>query len=170
MEIFALIILALFGLLGLAGLIFNFLGTFWIAAGAVIYAFMTGFESLKAGDLLFLVSLYLFGEIMDWVMVALGAKKFGATTSAMWGSLVGGIIGSAAGAMFFGIGMIPGLLLGVFLGAFIFQYRSHGNFMQAARAGAGSGIGFMISWGLKFVLAFIMTGWIVYRILSAVYS
>lgn len=167
MEILSLVILVFFSLLGIAGLFLNFLGTFWIAAGAVLYSFLTGFHALRGRDLVFLVTLYIFGEIMDWVLVAVGAKKFGATNAAIWGSLLGGIIGSVIGSAFFGIGVIPGLLLGVFGGAFLFQLKSHGDVTRAAKAGIGSGIGFMISWGLKFMLALIMLGWIIYRILAA---
>ena len=170
MEILSLVLLIFFGILGFTGLFFNFLGTLWIAVGAVIYAFLTNFQSLHVWDLLLLVTLYVAGEIMDWVMVAVGAKKFGAANSAVWGSLLGGIIGAAAGSIFFGVGMIPGLLIGVFLGAFLFQLWSHGDVVRAAKAGVGSGIGFMMSWALKFVLALIMTGWIAYRIIITLHS
>ncbi len=164
MEVLGFVLLGFFAFLGILGLFFNFLGTFWILLGAFLYACTAGFRPLGPGDFVFLVLIYAAGEIMDWVAIGIAVKKTGASRSAIWGSVAGAFAGAVIGVFFAGIGAVLGLLTGAFLGAFLCQWFTHGNVRTALKAGAGSSLGYMISWVFKIFLALVMTVWIAVRI------
>jgi uncharacterized protein YqgC (DUF456 family) len=89
---------------------------------------------------------------LDYVIPALGTKKFGGSKYGIWGTAIGLI----AGLLFLGpFGMIVGPFLGAFVGEMI---HNRTDSSRAVKAAFGSLIGFMISTGLKFLISIIFTG------------
>ena len=158
MEILALVILILFSLVGFAAIFFTTFGTLIILIGSVLYAAMTDFLAINLSTLIVLLALYIVGEILEYVFVILGAKKFGASNVAAAGAIIGGILGAVFGAVFFGIGIILGTFLGIFLGAFLAEFGIKKDFIQSIKAGAGSIFGRVGSVVAKIIIAFIMFG------------
>ena len=165
MEILALSILIIFSLIGFAAIFFTTFGTLIILIGAVLYAFLTGFTIIGLKALLVLLTLYLCGEVLEYVFIILGAKKFGASNAAAIGAVIGGIAGAIGGAMFFGIGLILGAFLGIFLGAFLVELIIQKDLIKSLKSGAGSVLGRVGSIIAKVAIAAIMFAIIIFRII-----
>lgn len=165
MEILALTILIIFSLIGFAAIFFTTFGTLIILIGAVLYAFLTGFTIIGLKGLLVLLTLYLGGEVLEYVFIILGAKKLGASNAAAVGAVIGGIAGAVGGAMFFGIGLILGTFLGIFLGAFLVELIIQRDLIKSLKSGAGSVLGRAGSIIAKVAIAAIMFALIISKIL-----
>ncbi len=80
--------------------------------------------------------------LLDYVVPALGAKKFGASRRGLWGSVIGMIIG-----IFF---MPPwGMIVGALVGALVGELAAGKSGHEALRAGWGILIGSILGVGLK---------------------
>ena len=81
-------------------------------------------------------------SILDYVVPASGAKKYGASKLGMWGS----IIGMSLGLFFF-----PpwGILMGGIVGALVGELVAGKEAGKAFRASWGIFVGYMVSTGLK---------------------
>jgi hypothetical protein len=165
MEIAALIILILSSLIGFAAIFFTTFGTLIIMIGAVVYTLMTGFTVLKLDTIIALLTLYLCGEVFEYLFIILGAKKFGASNAAVGGAIVGGILGALIGSLSLGIGLIMGTFLGIFLGAFIVEYILLKDTMRSLKAAAGSVLGRVAAIAAKVVIACAMLAIMIINIL-----
>ncbi|MEX1383429.1 DUF456 domain-containing protein, partial [Lutibacter sp.] len=90
--------------------------------------------------------------LIDYIIPAMGTKRFGGTRYGVIGTMVGLVIG-----IFF----FPpfGLIIGPFLGAFIGELlNDNKDSKRALKAAFGSFIGFLTSTFLKFIAAVIYTG------------
>lgn len=89
--------------------------------------------------------------VLDYVVPAMGAKKFNCSRWGIAGSMVGTIVG-----MFFGL---PGLVLGPFLGAVVGEIVAGKDFASSMRGGLGAFLGFVFGVLLKVVYCVICAGW-----------
>jgi uncharacterized protein YqgC (DUF456 family) len=125
--------------IGFAGTILPALpGVVAIFLGALLAAWIEHFEHFErigAPALLLLAALMVAGLIVDAVAAVIGARRVGASRTAVIASLVGGLIG-----LFFGL---PGFLLGPFAGAVIGEYLQRRAADQALRVGIGTWIGLL---------------------------
>ncbi len=153
--VFSILIWVLTGLFfaaGLAGsLIPNLPGPPLVFAGVLIYALLTGFAQTGWLVLLVIFGLAALSQILDYAATAYGAKKYGGSAGAMWGSVIGGIGG---GFIF----SIPGLLIGIFLGAVIMDYFQNRNTRQALKVGGGSLLGLLGGALMKIIVSLAMIG------------
>lgn len=142
---------ALFIVIGFAGLVLPVLpGIPLIFVGLVLLAWAEHFVYVGWATLTLLGLLALASYGVDFLATALGAKKFGASTRAIWGAAAGALIG-----LFFGL---PGLILGPFLGAVIGEFSGKSSLRAAANAGVGATLGLLFGALLKIALAFAMIG------------
>lgn len=148
METILLIIGALFILAGLAGaflpvvpgLPFSYFGLLILQ---FLYApFSVLFLIVWAGIVI------LVGFILDNVIPAWGAKKFGGSSYGVTGS----VLGLIAGLFFPPIGFVVGPLIGAFVGEIIGGNSSD----KAFKSAFGSFVGFMAATGLKVMAAGMM--------------
>jgi len=79
---------------------------------------------------------------MDYVVPAMGTKKFGGTKYGIWGATLGLLVGLFTPIPF-------GVILGPFLGALAGEMLHDDNFSRAFKAALGSLVGFLFSTGLK---------------------
>ncbi|NQU95083.1 MAG: DUF456 domain-containing protein [Candidatus Omnitrophica bacterium] len=156
MEMLALAILILFSLIGFAAIFFTTFGTLIILIGSIFYALLTGFTIISMKALLVILTLYLCGEVLEYLFVILGAKKLGASNTAVVGAIIGGIAGAILGVAFFGVGIILGTFLGIFLGAFLVELVIHKDLVKSLKAGAGGVLGRVGSIVAKVIIAIIM--------------
>lgn len=98
--------------------------------------------------------------VLDYVIPIIGTKKFGGSKYGVWGSTIGLIIG-----LFFGL---PGVILGPFIGAFVFELIYKRKAGPALKSAFGSFVGFLLSTGIKTILALVMLGIIVAKTVTFV--
>jgi uncharacterized protein len=153
----------LFILIWLGALVATFIpvipATLLIWGAALVHALLTGFVPLGWGYLLALGVLAAAAMLVDNLAAAWGAKKFGGSSYAAWGALVGGLLG-----MFFG----PlGFLLLPFLGAVVLELLlGKKPLPEAVKSGIGTLLGILGGVGAKFLIHLGMGLLVLVRILA----
>jgi uncharacterized protein YqgC (DUF456 family) len=100
----------------------------------------------------------LFVYILDYIIPALGTKKFGGSKYGIIGTTIGLIVG----LIFLGpFGIIIGPFIGALTGELIYDNQ---NSNRALKAAFGSLIGFLFSTGLKFIVSIIYAGLFISKI------
>lgn len=164
METLALVILVVSICFGFVAIFFTTFGTLIIFLGSLLYAYLTGFAFLSLKDLVVLFTFYLCGEVLEYVLIIFGAKRFGASNAAVVGAFVGGIVGAIFGASLLGLGLILGTFMGIFLGAFLVELTIQKDLMRSLRAGAGGVLGRVGSVVSKLIIAVFMIGIIALKV------
>lgn len=90
---------------------------------------------------------------MDYLIPALGTKKFGGTRAGMIGTTLGLLV-----AIVFPILGILGIIIWPFIGAFVGELLNKADQKSALKAAFGSFIGFLTGTFLKFVVTIIFMG------------
>jgi uncharacterized protein len=152
----ALPLLVLFSIVGFCAIFFTTFGTLIIFIGAIVYALITGFQIITMKVLIFLLLIYLAGELLEYIFMVIGVKKLGASNAAVVGAILGAIPGALIGATFFGIGIVLGTFLGIFLGALLVELIIRKDLFQAFKAGVGGVVGRMGSIIGKVMVACLM--------------
>ena len=138
-------------IIGLIGVVMPALpGHLLILAGLIVGAWANGFTRVGVWTLVVLGIIALASYGVDFVAVALGAKRLGASPRAMTGAALGTLAG-----LFFGL---PGVIVGPFVGAVIGELTMKRDFAKAGKAGVAAWIGFAIGTAVKVALAFLMIG------------
>ena len=136
---------------GLAGAVLPVLpGAALVLAGAVLGAWIDGFERVGGWAVGVLVALALLSWVLDYVAGLLGAKKVGASPQALLGAAVGTVAGLFLG--FVGVLVLP------FVGAAAGEYWARRDHRAAARVGVATGLGLVVAMIAKVVIAFVMIG------------
>ena len=118
-------------------------------AALILLSLAKGWEPFSAGFLLVMAGLVVSAALLDYLVPALGARKYGATRLGVWGSAVGLILG----LLFFPpFGMFLGGMAGAVLGEFLAGRRGG----EAFRAGWGVFLGSMVSMGFRLSLSAVM--------------
>jgi uncharacterized protein YqgC (DUF456 family) len=134
---------------GLVGSVVPFLpGPPLIFAGALVYAFATGWAPIGIGRLAILGGLGLVAYVLSHVATALGAKRFGGSWWAVAGALVGAMIGVFAGPL--------GLLFGPVIGAVAGEFLHRGDLEASTRSGLGALVGLAIGIAANLGVAIVM--------------
>lgn len=156
MFLSAFILLIVFSLFGFLAIFFTSFGTFIILLGAMLFSWMTEFMIFDAATLIIFFLLYGFGEILEYIFTALGAKSVGASNAAVIGAILGGVVGAMVGVSFFGIGIFAATFLGIFFGAFLMEYLIHRDLERSLFAGLGSLAGRVGSIFVKVAIALVI--------------
>ncbi|MEW4923842.1 DUF456 domain-containing protein [Algibacter sp. 2305UL17-15] len=151
MDIILIIIALLFMLLGILGSFLPVLPgpiTSWI--GLLIIHFTDAIPMNKSFLIItFIIAAFIW--MVDYIIPAIGTKRFGGSKYGMIGTTVGLIIGLVA--------PIPGgIIIGPFFGALIGELINKNDSKTAVKAAFGSFIGFLTSTFLKFIVAVIFFG------------
>jgi hypothetical protein len=89
--------------------------------------------------------------VMDYIIPAMGTKKFGGSRAGMIGATIGLVIGLLA--------PIPGgIIIGPFVGAFLGELSNKADNKTALKAAFGSFLGFLTGTFMKFVTTIIFLG------------
>ena len=148
------------GVLLIAGLLGSFLpllpGTPLIVLGALLFAFMTDFQTIGVGRLLILVGFSLLAYALDYTAGALGVRRFGGSGWAVMGALLGAVVG-----VFFGV---IGLVLGPILGSVLGELLRSRKLKDSLRSGFGTGVGMLLGVVAKLSLAVVMVGLVLWWI------
>jgi len=114
-----------------------------IYVGILLVAWADSFTRIGPAMLVVLAGITAFGTIADNIAGIWGARFGGASG---WGVL-GAALGALAGLPF----GLPGLILGAPVGAMLFEFVKNPELSRAARAGAGSLLGFFLGIVVKYV-------------------
>ena len=106
----------------------------------------------------------LVGELLEFLLAATGAKKFGASKRGMFGAIIGGVIGALVGTAFLPIvGTLVGAVLGTAAGAIAGEtYGGEKSVREAARPAVGAVIGRVLGTLAKLPIAVIV--WLILAI------
>ena len=147
MDIFLLTIGFLFVMLGLIGSFLPVLPgplTSWLG---LLILYFTSIVPMNYTFLGITLAIAILIWILDYIIPAIGTKRFGGSTYGVYGTTIGLLIGLFS--------PIPlGILLGAFLGAFIGEMlHDKKNTRRAFRASIGSLLGLITSATIKFTVA-----------------
>ncbi|MEK8132457.1 DUF456 domain-containing protein [Paenibacillus filicis] len=150
MVITAWIIVIVLFVVGMAGAVYPVLpGALAIYGAYFVYGFMIGFKPFGLWFWLIQTTLVVVLMIADYLVSAIGVKKFGGHRA----SVIGSTIGLIAGPF-----VIPvvGLIAGPFLGAVIGELIVGTPIRQSLRAGLGALVGFFSGLVVKVILQLLM--------------
>ena len=133
----AILVLVAGTLAGLLLIPFGLPGLWVMVLGILGYGWLTGFQTVTAGIIVLAVGLALLGEVLEAWLGFRFARRYGGSSRAGWGALVGGLVGAVVGVPVPLIGSVIGGFVGAFAGAALFEYT------RARRTGAAAGAG----WG-----------------------
>ncbi|WNL45699.1 DUF456 domain-containing protein [Dyella sp. BiH032] len=151
MDIALYLLAALLMIGGLAGTILPALpGIPMIFGGIWLAAAVDGYQRVGTGWLLTIGALGAFGVAVDFIAGVAGAKRVGASRTALWGATIGTVVG-----MFFGL---AGLLLGPFVGALAGELASGNSVLRSTHVGIGTWLGLLFGTLVKLVISLLMLG------------
>jgi len=152
MDIFLLIVGFLFVLLGIIGSFIPILPgpiTGWVG---LLILHLTNAVPMNWMFLGVTLGVAIIIWVIDYIIPAMGTKKFGGTRYGVIGTMVGLVLG----LLFFPpLGIVIGPFLGAFLGEMINDSKDSATALKAA---FGSFIGFLTSTFLKFIAAVVFVG------------
>ena len=139
-----LIILGLlFALIGLIGCILPVIpGPPLSFFALIILSYAKNWQPFSTTFLIIMAGLAIVGTILDYVVPAIGAKRYGASKLGVWGSIIG---------MLIGLFIFPpwGMLIGAIIGALAGELAGGKKGEMALRAGWGVFVGNIMGIGLK---------------------
>ena len=156
-ELPPVLLLVASGLVGLVLIPLGLPGLWVILLGIIGYGWLTDFRTLSAGFLILTTVLALLGEVFEsWIGFRF-ARKYGGSSRAGWGALVGGLIGAIVGVPVPIVGSVIGGFVGAFVGAAVFEYTRARQSGVAAKAGWGAVLGRAAAAALKMAIGIVMT-------------
>ena len=135
MTILAISLFIVAYIVAIAGIFLPILPGVPIAAlGAILAAWLTDFKMLTVVPLAIVIGLAILAILLDYVAGLIGAKRFGASRSGIWGSIIGSLVG-----LFF----FPpfGLLIGALAGAVVAELLVGRKLEEAVKSGVGVLVG-----------------------------
>jgi uncharacterized protein len=137
----ATLLLALCCIVGLVLVPLGLPGLWVMVLGVIGYGWMTSFRTIGVATIAIVVGLAVVGEVLEaWIGFGL-ARRYGGSSRAGWGALVGGIVGALIGVPVPIIGSVIGAFVGSFAGAALFELTWSRTPGTAVRAGWGALLG-----------------------------
>ncbi len=147
-------------LVGLAGSVIPVIpGIPLIYLGYIIFGLASGWKFFGVGFMVFWGIVTLLMMSLDYYAGVIGAKRFGASTAGLWGSVFGGLLG----IIFLGF---IGIIVGPFLGAVFGELLSGKTSRSALRSGWGTFLGFLGGSLFKIIVGMVMIGVFVWQIIQ----
>lgn len=152
MQTLWIIITALIMFTGLAGTLLPFLpGIPIIYGGYLFYGLVTGWQDYGLRAMVAWGLVVGVVTLLDFYAGSIGAKKYGASKLAFWGSIIGGIVGVI-------FGNLLGIIVGPFAGAIAGELVAGKSLRDAFRSGWGTIVGFVGGNIVKIAVAIAMIG------------
>lgn len=140
-DISPTLLLVVSGLVGLLLIPLGLPGLWVIVLGILGYGWLTDFRTLSAAFILIIVALALLAEAFEAWAGFRFAQRYGGSSRAGWGALVGGLAGAIIGVPVPIIGSVIGGFVGAFAGAALFEYTRVRRLEGSAKAGWGAVLG-----------------------------
>ena len=146
------VLLLLACVVGLLLIPFGLPGLWLIVLAIIGYGWLDDYRNMSAWFLLVVIGLATLGEIAEARIGFAYARRYGGSSRAGWGALVGGLVGAVVGVPVPLIGSLIGGFVGAFAGAALFEYTRARQSDVAARAGWGAVLGRAVAAGLKMAI------------------
>ncbi|MDY2585827.1 DUF456 domain-containing protein [Winogradskyella aquimaris] len=159
MEIFLVILGIILMILGILGSFLPIIPgplTSWV--GLLALHFTKGVQ-LSNTFLVITLLVAIFIYILDYIIPAVGTKRFGGSKEGMIGTTLGLVVGLLTPIPF-------GIIIGPFLGALVGEMVHRNDINKAMKAAFGSFLGFVASTFLKFITAIIFFGFFIDKLLK----
>ncbi|MGH7499749.1 MAG: DUF456 family protein [Gemmatimonadales bacterium] len=157
MADYAPVLLLVASLVGLVLIPFGLPGLWVILLGILGYGWLTDFDTLSVGMVALAIALPILGEVSEsWIGFRF-ATRYGGSSRAGWGALIGGLVGVVIGVPVPLVGSVIGGFVGAFAGAAIFEYTRARHSEGAVRAGWGAVLGRAAAAAVKMALGVVMT-------------
>jgi hypothetical protein len=155
------------GLIGLVLIPLGLPGLWVIVLGILGYGWLTDFQTLSTGFIVLVVGLALLAEVFEaWIGFRF-AQRYGGSSRAGWGALVGGLVGAIMGVPVPIIGSVVGGFVGAFVGAAVFEYTRARRSEGAVWAGWGAVLGRAAAAAVKMAVGMVMVVWALFVALRA---
>lgn len=152
LQSIALGVTIIFIIIGLIGAIVPLLpGIFLVWLAIVGYWAITGFNALSTGSVAVITLIALAAGSADLWLTWVGSKKGGAGKEAVLYGIGGAILGTFLLPL---LGTIIGYIAGLLYG----EYRKHGDWDLALKAGMGGLAGWGVATAVQFISSLIITG------------
>jgi uncharacterized protein YqgC (DUF456 family) len=152
----AVLLLVAAGLAGLVLIPFGLPGLWVILLGIIGYGWLTDFRTLSVWFLGLAIVLAFLGEVLEsWIGFRF-ARRYGGSSRAGWGALVGGLIGAIVGVPVPIVGSVVGGFAGAFVGAALFEYTRARQSGVAAKAGWGAVLGRAAAAAIKMAIGVVL--------------
>ncbi len=151
MDIFLVIIASLCIILGILGSFLPILPGPPISWVGLLVLYLTDAVPMNRSLIIvtFIIAILIF--LLDYIIPAVGTKKFGGSRAGMIGTSIGLVVGL--------LSPIPGgIIIGPFIGAFIGEMFNKNDSKVAFKAAVGSFLGFLASTFIKFIVSIIYLG------------
>jgi uncharacterized protein YqgC (DUF456 family) len=157
MELFLVLMALLLMLLGILGSFLPVIpGPLTSWAGLLVLHFTEGVE-LSRTFLIVTLLVAVFIYVLDYVIPAIGTKRFGGSRAGMIGTTLGLVVGIFSPIPF-------GIIIGPFIGALVGEMMHRNDMNKAVKAAFGSFLGFIASTFLKFIVAIIYLGFFILKL------
>jgi uncharacterized protein YqgC (DUF456 family) len=155
-ELSPVLLLVLSGVVGLLLIPLGLPGLWVIVLGIVGYGWLTDFQTMSATFLVVMIGLAILAEAFEAWIGFRYAQRYGGSSRAGWGALVGGLVGAIVGVPVPIIGSVIGGFVGAFVGAALFEYTNARRSGVAARAGWGAVLGRAVAAAGKMAVGIVM--------------
>ena len=156
MDSMAVLVLVFAGLLGLVLIPFGLPGLWVILLGILAYGWLTNFATLSPWLIGLATGVALLGEVLESLIGFRFARRYGGSSRAGWGALVGGLIGAIVGVPVPILGSVVGGFVGAFIGAALFEYTQARHSVGAVKAGWGAVLGRAAAAAVKMALGIVL--------------
>ena len=152
MQTLWIVITALIMFTGFAGTLLPFLpGIPIIYGGYLFYGLVTGWQDYGLRAMVAWGVVVGVVTLLDFYAGSIGAKRYGASKLAVWGSIIGAVVGVI-------FGNLLGIIVGPFAGAIAGELVAGKSIKEAFRSGWGTIVGFVGGNLLKVAVAIAMIG------------
>lgn len=158
MDLFLVILGFVFMLVGILGSILPVLPGVpisWLGLLMIYLAPSVSFDWVFL-SITFVAAVFLY--MLDYIIPAIGTKRFGGSKFGAWGAIIGLFVGIIAPIPF---GFLIGPFVGAFVGEVVFNKTKSG---LAFKAAFGSFVGFIASTFMKILAAFVYLGLFIYKV------
>lgn len=155
-DISPTLLLVISGVVGLLLIPLGLPGLWVILLGILGYGYLTDFQTMSVWFLGLMIGLAILGEVFESWIGFRYAKKYGGSSRAGWGALVGGLVGAIMGVPIPIIGSVIGGFVGAFVGAALFEYTRVKKLEGSAKAGWGAVLGRAAAAAMKMGVGVVM--------------
>jgi uncharacterized protein YqgC (DUF456 family) len=155
-ELTGVLLLVAACLAGLLLIPFGLPGLWVMILGVVGYGWLTDFRTVTVGLLALVIALAVVGEVIEAWLGFHFAKRYGGSSRAGWGALLGGLVGAVVGVPVPLVGSVLGGFVGAFAGAAVFEYTRARQTGAAAGAGWGAVLGRAAAAAAKMALGIVI--------------